>query len=83
MGRYVILFGMNTYTAVYQKHENWYVAWVEEIPGANTQAETLAEAKENLKDALSLVLDVNRRMTRREAPRGRKIRERVRVPSPV
>lgn len=74
---------MNTYSAVYQKHGDWYVAWVEEIPGVNTQGETLEEAKENLKDALSMVLDFNRQIARKAAPRGRKIRERVRVPAPA
>ena len=43
-------------TAVYQKHGAWYLGWIEEIPGINTQGETMKEAKENLKEALALVL---------------------------
>jgi len=49
------------FTAVIEKHGKWYVAWVEEIPGANTQGRTLAEARRNLKEALQLILDERRR----------------------
>ena len=49
------------FTAVIQKKGRWYVAWVEESPGVNTQGKTLAEARRNLKDALRLILKVNRR----------------------
>ena len=43
------------FTAIYKKHGKWVIAWIEEIPGVNTQGRTLKEAKENLKDALRLV----------------------------
>ena len=45
------------FTAVYMKRGKWYVAYVEEIPGVNTQGRTLAEAKANRKDALEMVLE--------------------------
>ena len=48
------------FTAVFQKKGRYYVAYVEEVPGANTQGRTLAEARENLKEALALVLEENR-----------------------
>ena len=48
------------FTAVYQKKGRWIVAWVEEVPGVNTQGRNLKEAKENLKEALELVLETNR-----------------------
>lgn len=67
------------WTAVFQKHGKWYLGWVEELPGVNTQGKTLKEAKENLKDALSLVLEVNRTMLERERPRGKVIRDRITV----
>ena len=47
-------------TAVYLKVPEGYVAFVEELPGANTQGETLEEARENLREAISLVLEANR-----------------------
>lgn len=50
------------FTAVFEKHRRWYIAYVEEIPGVNTQGRTLAEARENLKEALHLILEENRRL---------------------
>jgi predicted RNase H-like HicB family nuclease len=47
-------------TAVFMKVEEGYVAFIEELPGANTQGETLAEARENLNEAVALVLEANR-----------------------
>jgi len=47
-------------TAVYMKVPEGYVAFVEELPGANTQGATLDEAREYLREAVSLVLEANR-----------------------
>ena len=47
-------------TAVFQKVPEGYIAFVEELPGANTQANTLAEAREGLAEAVELVLEANR-----------------------
>lgn len=51
------------FTAVFEKRGRWYVAYVEEIPGVNTQGKTLSEVRENLKDALQLILEENRRLS--------------------
>ena len=56
------------FTAVYLKRGKWYVAYVEEIPGVNTQGKTLGEAKRNLKDALVMVLEANRALAHRAHP---------------
>ncbi len=48
------------FTAVYKKHGKWYSGWIEEVPGVNTQGRTLREAKENLREALWLILETNR-----------------------
>lgn len=53
------------FTAVYIKRAKWYVAYVEEIPGVNTQGRTLTEAKRNLKEALVMVLEANRTLAHR------------------
>lgn len=45
------------FTAVYKKHGKWVLAWIEEVPGVNTQGKTKKEARENLKEALGLVLE--------------------------
>ena len=47
-------------TAVYRRVPEGYVAFVEELPGANTQASSLEEARANLVEAVELVLDANR-----------------------
>ena len=48
------------FTAVFEKVPEGYIAFVEEIPGANTQGETLDEARRNLAEASQLVLEANR-----------------------
>ena len=48
------------FTAVYRRVPEGYVAFVEELPGANTQASSLEEARANLVEAVELVLDANR-----------------------
>ncbi|MBI3615240.1 MAG: type II toxin-antitoxin system HicB family antitoxin [Candidatus Omnitrophica bacterium] len=53
------------FTAVYMKSGKWYVGYVEEIPGVNTQGRTLTETKRNLKEALELVLEANRKLAHR------------------
>ena len=48
------------FTAIFRKVQEGYIAFVEELPGANTQGRTLAEARANLKEAIRLVLDANK-----------------------
>lgn len=48
------------FTAVFQKVPEGYIAFVEELPGANTQGNTLEEAKANLREAVELVFEANR-----------------------
>lgn len=48
------------FTAIYRKSGKWWAAYVEELPGANTQGKTIEEARENLKEAISLMLEYNR-----------------------
>lgn len=51
-------------TAVYRKVPEGYIAFVEELPGANTQGANLDEARANLLDAVEMVLDANRALSR-------------------
>ena len=60
------------FTAVYKKRGKWYLGWVEEIPGVNTQGRTLKEVKENLKEALLLILETNRILNKKEIKKGTK-----------
>lgn len=50
-------------TAVFMKVPEGYIAFVEELPGANTQGETLEEARTNLSEAVAMVLDANRALS--------------------
>jgi len=43
--------------------EGGYVAFVEELPGANTQGSTLEEARDNLREAVALVIEANREVS--------------------
>lgn len=54
------------FSAVYVKSGKWFVGFVEELPGVNTQGKTLAEARRNLREALELVLETNRDLSRRQ-----------------
>lgn len=51
-----------SFTAVFQKVPEGYIGYVEELPGANTQGNTLDEARENLREAVELVLEANRQL---------------------
>ena len=67
-------------TAVYQKFPKGYVAFVEELPGANTQGKTLAEAKRNLIEAVDLVLEANRKLAEESLVGQNVIREPLLLP---
>jgi predicted RNase H-like HicB family nuclease len=54
------------FTSVIEKRGRWYVAYIEEIPGVNTQGRTLAEARRNLKEALTLVIEANRELAAKQ-----------------
>ena len=61
-------------TAIYEEaEEGGYIGYIAELPGANTQGETLEEVRENLMDALQLILDVQREEAERRLPKGAKI----------
>ena len=67
------------FTALFKKVPEGYIAFVEELPGANTQGATLEEARENLREAAQLVLDANRALAREEAGEGDVIREQLKI----
>ncbi|MCX6712571.1 MAG: type II toxin-antitoxin system HicB family antitoxin [Candidatus Vogelbacteria bacterium] len=53
--------------AVYKKSGKWIIAWVEEIPGVNTQGRTMKEARVNLREALSLILQEKGQLARKQS----------------
>ena len=57
-----------TLTAIYQEgDEGGYIGYVAELPGANTQGETLEEVRENLSEAIQLILEANREQFQKTA----------------
>ena len=52
------------FTAVFRRVPEGYIAFVEELPGANTQGATLEEARANLQEAVTLVVETNRTLSR-------------------
>ena len=69
-------------TAVYQQVPEGYIAFVEELPGANTQGATLEEARANLHEAVALVLDANRELARQAVEDQDVIREPLLISAP-
>ena len=69
-------------TAIFREEPNGgYVAFVEELPGANTQGETLDEARKNLQEAVALVLEANRALSKKDLAGASVIRERFLLPA--
>jgi predicted RNase H-like HicB family nuclease len=62
-------------TAVYMQVPEGYIAFVEELPGANTQGATLEEARENLQEAVALVLEANRELAEKSLSGQTVVRE--------
>jgi predicted RNase H-like HicB family nuclease len=62
-------------TAVFQRVPSGYIAFVEELPGANTQGATIEEARANLVEAVALVLEANRALMEEELAGTEVIRE--------
>jgi predicted RNase H-like HicB family nuclease len=60
----------NTYTAVIKQDGEWWIGWVEEIPGVNCQESTKEELLETLKVTLGEAIALNREEALRSAETG-------------
>jgi predicted RNase H-like HicB family nuclease len=69
----------NRFTGVFEHIGEWWIGHVEELPGANTQGKTLEETRENLKEAVLLILEANREIARRESAGHDVIREQIAI----
>lgn len=67
------------FSAVFKKVPEGYIGFVQEIPGANTQGDTLEQARENLAEAVTLVLEANRALADESLEEEGVIRESLRV----
>ena len=77
----------STLSAVYEEvpesEGGGYVAYTEELPGAISEGDTLEEARENLRDAIEVLLEANRELASR-SHHGKKVaREKITVPRSV
>jgi predicted RNase H-like HicB family nuclease len=54
----------NTYTAILRKSDDWWLGWVEEVPGVNCQERTREELLISLREALRDILELNREAAR-------------------
>ena len=70
--------GQSVYTAVIQQDGEWWIGWIEEVPGVNSQGHTREELIENLRSALSEALEMNRAEAR-SAAKGAFEEEAIRV----
>jgi len=68
-------------TAVFLKVPEGYVAFVEELPGANTEGYTLEEARANLTEAVEMVLEANRALSEESLKGAEVIRETLILPA--
>ncbi|HZU27773.1 MAG TPA: type II toxin-antitoxin system HicB family antitoxin [Bryobacteraceae bacterium] len=68
-------------TAVYMRVPQGYVAFVEELPGAKTQGSTLDEARTNLREAVTLIMDANRELSEQSLEGADVIRESLVLPA--
>ncbi len=67
------------FTGIIEKKGSWYIGHIEEIPGVNTQGKTLKEVKENLKEALYLILEANQELSAKEHSKSKIIKEPISV----
>ena len=58
----------NEFTAIIERDDEWYVAYCPEVPGANGQGRSKAEARESLAEAIALILDDRREDAMRGLP---------------
>jgi predicted RNase H-like HicB family nuclease len=66
-------------TAIFEKVGEWWLGYVEELPGANTQGETIEEARENLREAVQLIIEANRELLLKQIEGHEIIREPLTV----
>lgn len=69
----------NTFTGVFEKVDDWYIGYVQELPGANVQEKTLEEARESLREAIELILISSRELVERELSGKDVICEEIKV----
>ena len=70
---------IRTFTAVYEQHGDWWIGWVEELPGATAQARTLVETRDNPLEVIPIILAERRATGRTDATGVVQLREELTV----
>ena len=68
---------MEKFTAIFEQSGEWWIGYVEELPGANTQGRSIEETRENLREAVQLIIEANREIARRAVEGKTVIREEL------
>ena len=69
------------FSAVFERAGDWWIGFVEELPGANAQGRSIEEARENLREAVALILETNRELARRDTAGRDVLREELVIPA--
>ncbi|MHC5932622.1 type II toxin-antitoxin system HicB family antitoxin [Nostoc sp.] len=69
----------NSFTAVFEKIDDWYIGYVQELPGANVQERTLEEARKSLREAIELILISSRELAEQQLSGKDVVREQITV----
>jgi len=69
----------STFTAIFEKADDWYIGYVEELPGANAQGRTIEETRENLREATELIIVSNRELAEMSLTGKEFVRENLKV----
>ena len=67
-----------TFEATIEKRDKWYIGWVEAVPGAFSQARTIEEVEEDLKEAVQLILESQKEL-RYQGTGGEIVKKRIQV----
>jgi predicted RNase H-like HicB family nuclease len=66
-------------TAVFEQHGDEYIAYIEEMPGVNTQGSTVEEARDNLAEALEMIIEVRREIAHEDQAGKKIIKEEIKM----
>ncbi|MBW4629856.1 MAG: type II toxin-antitoxin system HicB family antitoxin [Brasilonema octagenarum HA4186-MV1] len=69
----------NSFTAIFEKVDDWYIGYVQELSGANVQERTLEEARESLREAVELIILSNRELAEQQLSGRNVVREKITV----
>ena len=68
---------MEKFNAIFEEVDGGWIGYVEELPGANTQGKTKEEVRDNLKEAIQLIIEANRELAREEFKGRNFVREEL------